>query len=209
MNRAIAAGLFAGSIAVLAGSGQPAGDHPPIGGHPPVPGHPPITVGAEQNPLADVPKARAEDVATLDAIIGTFYAATAGSARQERDWDRFRSLFIPQARFIAARPGDGTATGAIILSLDDFIGMNTRYFEQGGFFEREIGRRTEAFGNIAHVWSTYESRRSLEDPEPYARGIYSLQLLRDGPRWRIVNVYWDFEREDNPIPDRYRQAPGE
>jgi hypothetical protein len=58
-----------------------------------------------------------------------------------------------------------------------------------GFYEKEIARRTEQFGNIAHVWSIYESRHNEDDPEPFMRGINSIQLFNDGKRWWIVNIY--------------------
>ena len=56
---------------------------------------------------------------------------------------------------------------------------------------------------IAHVFSTYESRHSLSDPEPFMRGINSFQLMHDGKRWWIVNVMWQHEAADLPIPERY------
>ena len=89
------------------------------------------------------------------------------------------------------------------MTVDDFIDGNRRYMEQAGFTDREISRTVEQFGSIAHVFSTYASRRSATDAEPYARGINSLQLTFDGTRWWIVSVMWDREREDNPIPAKY------
>jgi hypothetical protein len=65
----------------------------------------------------------------------------------------------------------------------------------------------ETYGAIAQVWSTYESRHKADDPEPYVRGINSIQLLKDGDRWWIVNVFWDFERPESPIPDPYLKSP--
>jgi hypothetical protein len=76
-------------------------------------------------------------------------------------------------------------------------------FEENGFYEKEIERRTEQFGQIAHVWSTYESRHSPDDPEPFMRGINSIQLFNDGSRWWIVNIYWQQETPTDPIPPAY------
>ena len=86
---------------------------------------------------------------------------------------------------------------------------NRTYFEKGGFFESELARRTESFGNITHVWSTFESRRGTADAEPYTRGIYSVQLLKDGDRWWILSLSWDMERENNPMPEKYLTTPKE
>ena len=149
---------------------------------------------------------RAEDVASIDGLIAAFYESTAGPAGQPRDWDRLRSLCNPATRFVASRPmGDGRAA-VFALTIEDYIQHNRTYFEKGGFFESEVARRVEAFGNIAHVWSTYESRRS-KDAEAYSRGIYSIQLLYDGQTWSIISVFWDHERPENPLPDKYLVTP--
>ena len=76
------------------------------------------------------------------------------------------------------------------------------HFTEHGFFEKNP-RHTEQFGHIAHVWSTYESRHGEDDPEPFIRGINSIQLFHDGNRWWIVNIYWQQERVENPIPEKY------
>jgi hypothetical protein len=89
------------------------------------------------------------------------------------------------------------------LDSDAFIKGFTEYVSGGGFFEKDLARRTERFGNIAHVFSTYESRHSASDPKPFARGINSFQLLNDGKRWWIVTIYWEEESPNNPIPTKY------
>ena len=71
-----------------------------------------------------------------------------------------------------------------------------------GFFEKEIHRVTERFGPIAHVWSTYESRRTRDGPI-IMRGINSIELFWDGKRWWIANAIWTDETKDNPIPKEY------
>ena len=72
-----------------------------------------------------------------------------------------------------------------------------------GFHEREIARRSERFGRIVHVWTTYESLHSLSDAQPFARGINSIQLFHDGTRWWILSVYWQGEPPEAPIPTEY------
>ncbi|MGZ4815450.1 MAG: hypothetical protein ACXVZV_08580 [Terriglobales bacterium] len=68
--------------------------------------------------------------------------------------------------------------------------------------EREIHRVTERFGNIAHVWSTYESRRTPDGPV-IARGINSIELFWDGNRWWIANAIWDQETPTKAIPKEF------
>ena len=80
------------------------------------------------------------------------------------------------------------------------------WFREHGFFEREVARRTERFGNIVHVFSTYESRHTLDDVEPFVRGINSIQLLWRERRWWVVTVFWQNESAEQPIPARYLQS---
>ncbi len=72
-----------------------------------------------------------------------------------------------------------------------------------GFFEREVSRRTDCFGNVCQIFSTYEARRAASDEKPFVRGINSIQLVRDGKRWWVASIVWDTERADNPIPADY------
>ena len=148
------------------------------------------------------PPAAPEDVASIDAIIAAVYDVISGPAGQARDWQRFESLFAPGARLIPTRTRDGGAD-AVVLTPAEYAQRSGPSLERNGFFEVEIARRTEQFGNIAHLFSTYESRRTAADPEPFARGINSMQLLRDGDRWWIVTIFWDSERPGNPIPAEY------
>ncbi|HUF25806.1 MAG TPA: hypothetical protein VMM18_02395 [Gemmatimonadaceae bacterium] len=147
--------------------------------------------------------ARPADVESIDAIIAALYDVISGPAGQRRDWDRMRSLFVPGARLIPVRvPADGPAT-PVVVDVEGYIARSGPMLERDGFFEREIGRRSEVFGHIAHVFSTYDSKRTLDDPQPFMRGINSIQLLNDGTRWWIVTVFWDSERPGQPIPPQY------
>lgn len=156
---------------------------------------------AAQEPAA--PAARPEDVASIDAIITAIYDVISGPAGEARDWARFRSLFAPGARLIPTRIGEDGAVSARRLTPDEFIESAGTYFEENGFFESEIGRVTEEFGHIAHAFSSYESKHGQEDAEPFQRGINSMQLLNDGERWWLITIYWDSERPESPIPERY------
>ena len=154
------------------------------------------------------PSANPADVATPDAVIKALYDVISGPAGQKRDWNRFTSLVVPNGRFIPTgkRP-DGSAV-ARVMSADDYAAASGPGLERGGFFEREISRKTEQYGVIMHAFSTYESRRTADDPKPFARGINSIQLLQDGGRWWIVTVYWDSERPGNELPAKYLPPNG-
>jgi hypothetical protein len=152
----------------------------------------------------DAPAAKAADVESIDAIMKAAYDVISGAAGEKRDWDRFRSLFLPEAQLIPSSPKpEGEGFGYLVMSPEDFVTGAGSALEKDGFYEQEIHRVVEQFGHIAHVFSTYESRRSLDDAEPFARGINSFQLMNDGKRWWIVSIYWTAERPDLPIPKKY------
>jgi hypothetical protein len=147
------------------------------------------------------------DVTSVDAIIMAAYDSISGPPG-ERDWSRVRSLFIPGARLIptSENAGEISLGGQIaphLLDVDGFIERIRDHVEKNGFFEREIARRTEQFGHIAHVWSTYESRHNANDSEPFMRGINSIQLFYDGSRWSSLTIYWQHESTEQPIPEKY------
>jgi len=144
------------------------------------------------------------DVSSIDAIVRAAYDAISGAAGEKRDWDRERSLYHPGARLIpTAKPGTNDDLAPQILDVEGFIARVEPYFAEHGFFEKEITRRTEQFGHIAHVWSVYESRHSENDPEPFMRGINSIQLFYDGTRWWILSIYWQHETAEDRIPEKY------
>jgi hypothetical protein len=150
-----------------------------------------------------VPEADPADVESLDAIIAALYDVISGPAGEARDWDRFRSLFIEGARLI---PVGRTPEGGIrhlVWSPEEYLAQAGASLEQNGFFEDEIGRTTEQFGMITHAFSAYQSKRTASDPEPFARGINSIQVMHDGARYWIVSIFWDSERPGNPIPSKY------
>jgi len=150
----------------------------------------------------DIP-ARPADVASADSVIAAVYDVISGPAGQKRDWDRMRSLFIPGARLISVGPAAEGVFAGRVMTVGDYIQRGSASLEKQGFFEREIARRAEEFGHIVHAFSTYESRRSADDPQPFSRGINSFQLMNDGKRWWIVTIYWEAERPDNRIPAKY------
>src|ERR1700682_2870308 len=147
------------------------------------------------------------DVASIDAIITAAYDVISGPAGQKRDLERERSLFLPGAR-LGPTAAEARSTGGIaprILDVEGYIARVEPYFAQTGFYEKEVARRTEQFGQIAQVWSTYESRPSESDPEPFMRGINSIHLFNDGTRWWIVTIYWQHESAEAPLPEKYLQ----
>lgn len=160
---------------------------------------PPATTATQTTP------ANPADVATMDAIVAAVYDVISGPAGK-RDWDRFRSLFIPGARLIPTGPRPTGEVGSRVITVEDYVQRAGAAFEKQGFFEREVSRRLEKFGNIAHIFSTYESRHAGDDAKPFQRGINSIQLMNDGKRWWVVTIFWQGEDEKNPLPAEYLRS---
>jgi hypothetical protein len=157
------------------------------------------------DPFAGVPAPKPDDVKSIDAIMGAVYDVISGPPG-ERDWTRFRSLFLSTARLTAAtKDKDGTVR-LRPMSADDYAARAGGYVLKNGFFERPIVNRVQTFGNVAQVFSSYESRHAAGEA-PFARGINSFQLLNDGKRWWVVSILWDEERADNPLPKEFAAKP--
>lgn len=145
-----------------------------------------------------VPPPKADDVKSLDAIMHSIYDVISGPAG-DRDWNRFRSLCLPQVRFASlGRHPDGS-TYVASFSIDDYIHRAGEHFAKEGFYENAIVNQATGFGNINQVLSSYESRHAPGE-KPFQRGVNSFQVLNDGKRWWIVSILWDSERPDNPLP---------
>jgi hypothetical protein len=158
---------------------------------------------AAATPQAAPPAANPADVASPDAILAAVYNVISGPPGP-RDWDRFNSLFAPGARLIPIGPKkDSAGIGIASMSPQDYATRAGSYFLANGFTEREASRKSERYGNILQVFSTYESRHDAKDEKPFARGINSFQLYYDGTRWWVVTIMWEEETPANPIPKEF------
>ena len=164
-----------------------------------------MRVAAQQPaPPPSPPPADSADVTTLDGIVHAIYNVISGDSGQARNWDRMRSLFAPGSRLIPTfRRRDGSGYAVRALSVDEYIQASAPFLAREGFFEREVARRTETYGQIVQLFSTYESRHHAGDAQPFERGINSFQLYNDGRRWWIVTIFWQGESTGAPIPARY------
>jgi hypothetical protein len=131
------------------------------------------------------------------------YDLISGPADHERPWEEVSSLFLPGARIRMEIVGEDGSTRSCDWSVDSFAKEAAEHYRRAGFWEREIARKTERFGNIAHIFSTYESRVGDPKGPPATRGINSVQVLRRGEIWRIAGIVFQIELSDTPIPSEY------
>ena len=131
-----------------------------------------------------------EKVKTLDSTVETLYAVISGEKGEARDWELFKFLFKPDAKLIPTDKNKEGIDGLTFMSPEVYIKTAGPWLLENGFFEKEIHRKIDTFGSMTQVFSTYETYKSESDEKPFMRGINSIQLLNDGKRWWVVNIYW-------------------
>ena len=141
------------------------------------------------------------DVETIDGIVRAFFEVISTPAGDRPDQARDASLHAPGAQIRLSRQKQGVGPELSILTLEQL------YEQFGGprpknHYEREIHRVTQRFGNIAQVWSTYETSDAPAGT-PIDRGISSIHLYFDGKRWWITGWLDEAEYPGNPIPSEF------
>lgn len=158
---------------------------------------------AEKMVLSPTEKA---DVSSVNSIVQALYHAVSFLPGRQPDYARLRALFHPDGRL--SPPRGAKESHVKVMDVETFITRSREYvvtmgMEKLGFHEKEIARRTETFGHIVHVFSTYESRHRETDTLAIQRGINSIQIVRDGIRWWVISILWDVEQPNTPIPEMY------
>jgi hypothetical protein len=130
----------------------------------------------------------------IGAVVDEMYAMISGPAGP-RDWSRQRNSFLPEARQVRTWVDERGRPECKMMGLDEYAQNTSTFFAENAFYEIETARRIDVFGNMAHVWSNYEARTSLDDAKPERRGINSIQLFRHPDEgWKIISMIWDNER---------------
>ncbi len=142
-----------------------------------------------------------QDVQSIDNIIASLYDVISGDPGKDRDWNRFRNLFKPEAKLIPTRKDENGGFIIKPMSPEEYIQLFSSRISTG-FFERELNRKTDEYGTIAHVFSTYETKEKKDGPVTN-RGINSIQLFKDKDRYYIVNIYWCAESMGFSLPEKY------
>ncbi len=139
-------------------------------------------------------------------LTNRLYELLSGPPEEPRNWDGVRELFLPEARLYSELIFPDGKTQSAQWTVDEFVEAARREYSKDGLWESEIGCRSEELGNIAHVWSTYESRIGSPDAPPVVRGINSVQFLKREDTWRITSLVFQIERGAVQIPAHYLTA---
>ncbi len=125
--------------------------------------------------------------AVLDAAI---------SCPADRDRSCMKALLIPEARMMFVSVGADGAPSYRLETMDDWI-ARVKARGHAALEEEQLKFHIERYGNIAHLWSSYALR---SDGKPAARGINSIQAIKEAGGWRIVSIMVQAESAATPLP---------
>ena len=129
-----------------------------------------------------------DDSSSINNIINAYYEVISGPAGFQYDSERDSNLHAEGA-IITRFTENGEFQRHDLPEEQKFLGEE--YSE--GLYEIEVSRKTDEYGNIAHVWSKFEMRKSPKK-EAYMTGINSISLFfRDG-RWWIASWSTQYEK---------------
>lgn len=152
-----------------------------------------------QSPAAAPASAACPSQATLDELIKALDDAVSGPANKDRTC--FRALFVPDARLAPLGKVPDGSIEPHILTVDGWIDAVAKR-GSANLKEHQVKVKTETWGHLAHLWSTYELN---VDPagSPTIRGINSIQAFYDGKQWKVLEILWQAESADEKIPEKY------
>jgi hypothetical protein len=158
------------------------------------------TLAAQTTPPSTAsPSSACLPTTTLDELIKALDDAVSGPGDKDRTC--FRGLMLPDARLAPlAKTPDGSFTSHV-LTVDGWIEA-VKKRGSNVFYERQIKVATEQYGHIAHLWSTYEIRPT-PGGKATVRGINSIQAVNTGTSWKVVEIFWQAETPDQPVPEKY------
>ena len=142
-----------------------------------------------------------QKIKEINQLIDDLYSSICFEEGEQPPLEILRRVFIPGGKMI--NNDDDTPR---ILTVEEYIDRFNEIVASGkfkSFHEIEISHKTDLFGKIAHRFSTYETRLSLDEAEPYSMGINSIQLIKIGPSWFISSMVWNNQTDNRKIPEQY------
>lgn len=136
--------------------------------------------------------------ATVDAAVLEVYRAFSFQDGERPDPAAIRALFTPAAQLAYVRNDS-----LVSASVDDYLaGWTEGVAALASLQERELGGRTERFGDVAHRASAYVVHVDGAEVE---RGAIFFHLLRVDGRWLVQAMAWDSEAEGRPLPAEWTE----
>lgn len=146
-----------------------------------------------------VPVAAQEFDPAILATVETAYGGISANEGEDRDWPAFHALFLPNARLVNVRGNASDGFEPQSLSVPEWIVSNMTWLEGRGFVEDFELQEIQAYGPIAHVFTTWVTRRE-RGGEERSHGAATFQLVSTQDGWRVASWIWTGEQEGLPLP---------
>ena len=148
-------------------------------------------------------KSYVNDTSSVQNLLDAYYNCISGPIGQKRDFDRLKNLFHPTVKFTYSYWNtEGTKASVMVFkSVEEYI-SKLGYLDKKGFYEQEIANKTNQFGAVIQVFSSY--KYWVEDRSiPSNRGVTSYEIFYDGNRYWFLSMFWMSENEKYRIPAKY------
>lgn len=151
------------------------------------------------------PQAPASEPASPEAVVTSLYQSVTFQAGKTVDWEKVKSLFIPQAVIVLR----SSPTEMSVFSRDgfvaDFVGfIKQAKLEDRGFEEKILAAKTMVSGDIARALVHYAAHVPGSSRPPQ-EGIDAFSLMKRDGSWRIVSVVNEVIRPGVPVPEELRK----
>jgi hypothetical protein len=152
---------------------------------------------AEERTMAQAPDGVCKLPCEPWGIPAALDAAISGAADKDRAC--MKTLLIPEAHLIFASVGADGTPNYRFQTLDDWI-ARTKSRSHVLLEEKQLNFRLETEEAIAHLWSFYVLR---SDGKAVARGINSIQAIKEASGWRVASIMVEAESASAPLLDKY------
>ena len=147
--------------------------------------------------VAQAPEASCALPSEPEGIPAALDAAITGPADKDRAC--MKALLIPEARLMFVSVGSDGAPSYRLETLDDWIAL-VKARGHAMLEEKQLKFRIEGYANIAHLWSSYTLQ---SDGKQVARGINSIQAIKEAGGWRVTGIMVQAESATTPLPKEY------
>jgi hypothetical protein len=164
-----------------------------------------IPLGAP-GPLAAQEGMASAGTGSAEAVVRELYDLVTFPAGATPDWDRARTLFLPEGVVVLRTSRTETAVFSVEGWIQDFVTFIERAnVTATGFVERIVRTHAVEFGDIAHVWVLYEAEIPGVGRTPQ-QGVDSFQLARRAGTWLIASILNEIPTPDRPVPEVLREG---
>lgn len=149
--------------------------------------------------LKEQNKSFENDAKTIDTLIKASYEVVSGEKGAKREWERDNYLHHQKALYSFFH---SSRQEQVTITVQEFQRETDEMIFSTAFYESEVNREVRIFGNIAQVWSTYETKLE-KDGRVERRGINSIQLIFENNRWYIISWIFCGETDKHVIPKSF------